>query len=88
MLSFFRGFVDGQLISFSKTGGCQIVPLPVHRLVYPIGQLVIQVAAADDLRVYFMEIDFSADIPTPGQWYTSAAWPKLRIMDGMVTVNR
>jgi hypothetical protein len=38
--------------------------------------------------VYFTAIDFSADIPKPGQWYTSASWPNLRIMDGMVTVNR
>jgi hypothetical protein len=38
--------------------------------------------------VYFTEIDFSADIPSPDRWYTAAAWPNLRIMDGMVTVNR
>ncbi|MDR2663464.1 MAG: hypothetical protein LBC31_10760 [Treponema sp.] len=38
--------------------------------------------------VYFTEIDFSADIPKPGRWYTAAAWPNLRIIDGMVTVSR
>jgi hypothetical protein len=38
--------------------------------------------------VYFTEIDFSAEIPKPDRWYTTAAWPNLRIMDGMVTVNR
>jgi hypothetical protein len=38
--------------------------------------------------VYFTEIDFSADIPGPERWYTAATWPNLRIMDGMVTVNR
>jgi hypothetical protein len=38
--------------------------------------------------VYFTEIDFSADIPSPDRWYTTATWPNLRIMDGMVTVNR
>ncbi|MDR2402610.1 MAG: hypothetical protein LBD78_01105, partial [Spirochaetaceae bacterium] len=38
--------------------------------------------------VYFTEIDFSADIPSPDRWYTAASWPNLRIMDGMVTVNR
>jgi hypothetical protein len=36
--------------------------------------------------VYFTEIDFSADIPGPERWYTAAAWPKLRIVDGAVTV--
>jgi hypothetical protein len=38
--------------------------------------------------VYFTEIDFSADIPKPDRWYTTATWPALRIIDGMVTVNR
>ncbi|MDR2741880.1 MAG: hypothetical protein LBB98_06955 [Treponema sp.] len=38
--------------------------------------------------VYFTEIDFSADIPKPDRWYTTVAWPNLRIVDGMVTVNR
>jgi hypothetical protein len=38
--------------------------------------------------VYFTEIDFSADIPKPDRWYTTAAWPNLRIINGMVTVNR
>jgi hypothetical protein len=38
--------------------------------------------------VYFTEIDFSAEIPGPDRWYTRAAWPNLRITDGMVTVNR
>ncbi|MDR1031270.1 MAG: hypothetical protein LBL76_10430 [Treponema sp.] len=38
--------------------------------------------------VYFVEIDFNVEIPTPGQWYTRATWPNLRIMNGMVTVNR
>jgi hypothetical protein len=38
--------------------------------------------------VYFVEIDFNVDIPKPERWYTRATWPNLRIMDGMVTVNR
>ncbi|MDR0630301.1 MAG: hypothetical protein LBG24_11850 [Treponema sp.] len=38
--------------------------------------------------VYFVEIDFNVAIPTPDRWYTRATWPNLRIMDGMVTVNR
>ncbi|MDR0709699.1 MAG: hypothetical protein LBF77_06510, partial [Spirochaetaceae bacterium] len=38
--------------------------------------------------VYFTEIDFSADIPRPERWYTAATWPNLRIIDGMITVNR
>jgi hypothetical protein len=38
--------------------------------------------------VYFTEIDFSADIPDPDRWYTAATWPNLRIVDGIVTVNR
>jgi hypothetical protein len=38
--------------------------------------------------VYFTEIDFSADIPSPDRWYSSTTWPNLRIADGMVTVNR
>ncbi|MDR1986064.1 MAG: hypothetical protein LBP88_03705 [Treponema sp.] len=38
--------------------------------------------------VYFVEIDFNAAIPAPDRWYTRATWPNLRIMDGMVTVNR
>ncbi|MDR2741451.1 MAG: hypothetical protein LBB98_04765, partial [Treponema sp.] len=38
--------------------------------------------------VYFTEIDFNADIPKPDRWYTTALWPNLRIVDGMVTVNR
>jgi hypothetical protein len=37
--------------------------------------------------VYFVEIDFSADIPNPAWWYTIATWPNLRIIDGAVTVN-
>ncbi|MDR2444523.1 MAG: hypothetical protein LBD44_01105 [Spirochaetaceae bacterium] len=38
--------------------------------------------------VYFTEIDFNADIPSPDRWYTAATWPNLRITDGMVTVSR
>jgi hypothetical protein len=38
--------------------------------------------------VYFVEIDFSASIPNPARWYTTATWPNLRIIDNAVTVNR
>jgi hypothetical protein len=38
--------------------------------------------------VYFTEINFSANIPDPDRWYTVATWPNLRIVDGIVTVNR
>ncbi|MFP3089598.1 type VI secretion system protein [Treponema sp. TIM-1] len=38
--------------------------------------------------VYFTGIDFSAEIPGPDRWYTTVTWPNLRIVDGMVTVNR
>jgi hypothetical protein len=38
--------------------------------------------------VYFTGIDFSADIPKPDRWYTTAAWPNLRIIDGMVAASR
>jgi hypothetical protein len=38
--------------------------------------------------VYFTDIDFSANIPDPDRWYTATTWPNLRIVDGMVTVNR
>jgi hypothetical protein len=38
--------------------------------------------------VYCTEIDFSAEIPKPDRRHTAATWPKLRILNGMVTVNR
>jgi hypothetical protein len=38
--------------------------------------------------VYFTEVDFNAGIPTPDRWYSSATWPNLGIVDGMVAVSR
>jgi hypothetical protein len=38
--------------------------------------------------VYFTEIGFTPAIPGPDRWYTAATWPNLRVIDGMVTVNR